>query len=478
MESLSQLVPGQTLAVYYSDDNVWHERLALWKQSGTRWMIYTPDSDRYVEDLSGTDPDGPNRVKVKGVDFKYWSRVGGSAYRFRSFPSEAEFRMLLKDSFRELSKEVVDFDRDWRPISIIDMKGQTHAAEDFLGGLLTIHRITRKGGGVLTSDPLSPEDALDKQQKMIRDFVPADLPPVGKEWTSLESSAPYQRGEVLTVDAKKDVMNGDLALIQTESGWLVARLMTQTERDNMLQDSKQAASSSHAPEAPAPTAGDKEAEAEIGSDARTLFIDYDEQNCRYKEWRKVVMESRDYSDWPHQGPSTVLHLLTHMHRFGGDPRQWLQLWARQKGVYESDRVMHELRCLTDIFYHGGTFDQLNMPVLSSMEVAARRIQSIVEAYSAGPPGAPDWSNSKLFTGYVGPDGLVSPSLRSWAARRGKEEVEISQARSKMRELKKAAAASVSDEAALAVAEGSAPSGASTKRRARGRGRGLEAPGNP
>ena len=117
MESLSQLVPGQTLAVYYSDDNVWHERLALWKQSGTHWMIYTPDSDRYVEDLSGTDPDGPNRVKVKGVDFKYWSRVGGSAYRFRSFPSEADFRMLLKDSFRELSKEVVDFDRDWRPIS-------------------------------------------------------------------------------------------------------------------------------------------------------------------------------------------------------------------------------------------------------------------------------------------------------------------------------------------------------------------------
>eukprot|EP00435_Cladocopium_sp_Y103_P023715 s178_g5.t1 len=477
MESLSQLVPGQTLAVFYSDDNVYHERLALWKQSGTLWMIYTPDSDRYVEDLSGTDPDGPNKVKVKGVDFKYWSRVGGPAYRFRSFPSEAEFRTLLKESFRELSQEADDFDRAWRPISIIDMKGKTHVAADYLGGLLTMHRITRKGGGVLTSEPLCAEDALQRQQKMISDFVPAALPPVDKEWTSLEDSAPYQRGEVLTVDANRDVMNGDLALIQTDSGWLAARLMTQKERDSMLQNGKPA-SSSHAPEAPVPTAEDKEAEA--GSDARTLFIDFDEQNIRYKEWRKVVMESRDYnySDWPHQGPSTVLHLLTHMHRFGGDPRQWLQLWARQKGVYESDRVMHELRCLTDIFYHAGTFDQLNMPVLSSMEVAARRIQSIVEAYSAGAPGAPDWSNSKLFTGYIGPDDLVSPQLRSWAARWGKEEVEISQARNKMRELKKAATASVSDEAALAVAEGSAPPGASTKRRARGRGRALEAPVNP
>lgn len=71
-----------------------------------------------------------------------------------------------------------------------------------------------------------------------------------------------------------------------------------------------------------------------------------------------------------------------MHKFGGDPRQCLQLWARQKGIYETDRVMHELRCLTDSFYYGGTFDQLNLPVLASTEVLARRIQSIVEAYSA------------------------------------------------------------------------------------------------
>lgn len=111
-----------------------------------------------------------------------------------------------------------------------------------------------------------------------------------------------------------------------------------------------------------------------------------------------------------------------------------------------------------------------------MEVIARRVQSIVEAYASGPPGNPDWSNSKLFTGYQGPDDLVSSSLRSWAARKGKEEVEISQARSRMRELKKTAAStSTVDEAALAVAEGSLPPGAGPKRRPRGHGKGLEAP---
>lgn len=70
---------------------------------------------------------------------------------------------------------------------------------------------------------------------------------------------------------------------------------------------------------------------------------------------------------------------------------------------------------------------------------------------------------------------MSPQSRSWAARRGKEEADISQARARIRELRKGGSASVSDEAALAVAEGSVPSGANPKKRpAKGRGRALEA----
>ena len=49
-----------------------------------------------------------------------------------------------------------------------------------------------------------------------------------------------------------------------------------------------------------------------------------------------------------------------------------------------------------------------------------------------------------------------PSLRSWAARKGKEEVELAAARTKIREYKKLAVPM--DEAAGAVADGSMAAG--------------------
>lgn len=72
MVSLQKASPGQVAAVFYSDDTYWHERLLLWPFRDSKWMIYTPDGDRYLEDLSGTDSEGPNRVKVKGEDFQWW----------------------------------------------------------------------------------------------------------------------------------------------------------------------------------------------------------------------------------------------------------------------------------------------------------------------------------------------------------------------------------------------------------------------
>lgn len=156
----------------------------------------------------------------------------------------------------------------------------------------------------------------------------------------MEDKPPFRRGEVVTVDSEKDVMVEGMAFVKLSSDWLFCRLLDDASREDLLKS----------PGAALLGAGvrkDKEEEAEENSDARTLFVDFDEQGVRYKEWRRFVQESRDYSytDWPHEGPSTVLHTVKHMYKFGGDPRQWLQLWARQKGIYETDRVMHELRCL-------------------------------------------------------------------------------------------------------------------------------------
>jgi hypothetical protein len=51
------------------------------------------------------------------------------------------------------------------------------------------------------------------------------------------------------------------------------------------------------------------------------LVDFDHQGIRFKEWRALVTEVKDYaySDWPFEGSATVLYLLKHMYKYGGDP---------------------------------------------------------------------------------------------------------------------------------------------------------------
>lgn len=126
-------------------------------------------------------------------------------------------------------------------------------------------------------------------------------------------------------------------------------------------------------------------------------------------------------------------MIKHSERHGGDPRLWLQMWLRTKHIETSDRTYHELKVLGDALFYAGTFDQLNIPALISMEVICRRIQAIVDAYSH--PNRPSWENAKIFAGQGSPEDIASPSFRSYAAKRNKDELELLQARQKVRELR-------------------------------------------
>ena len=55
---------GDYLGVDYVDDEVSHERLALWPLSdrNAKWVVRSPDGDEWAEDLSCVDPNfGPSR---------------------------------------------------------------------------------------------------------------------------------------------------------------------------------------------------------------------------------------------------------------------------------------------------------------------------------------------------------------------------------------------------------------------------------
>ena len=465
MEWFQDLLPGQTLAVFFEDDVYWHERLLLWPRDSSSWYILTPDLDVYAEDLSCTGGDGPSKVKVKGKDFRYWSRVGGHAYSFANPVADDDLlRAHIKQAYQMGLRED-DFDPDARPEHVLDVKGALRPVAEFLPNLGG-RRLTgkqpagRRGGGVLTSSEPSQSQLDD-----IASVRPICEAGVDQLWVVVENVGGYKIGDTARVNLSRDLMIGDrVGLLKAPEGWIKAELVSVADAAELVEMRR-----------PAPPAEEIAVPDDLPADARTLMVDYDHQGVRFKEWRTMVTEAKEYAydDWPFEGQATVLHLLKHMLKYGGDPKQWLELWCRQKGIAEQDRVKHELRCLMDVFYYGGTFDQLNMPVLASFEAAARRIQCIVDAYSAGGSAAPDWGNAKLFTGYVGPDDLVMPQLKTWAARRGKEEVELHQARNRMKELKKPSNAA--DESAHAVADGSLPAGAKPKPKRGARGKGLEPP---
>lgn len=48
-------------------------------------------------------------------------------------------------------------------------------------------------------------------------------------------------------------------------------------------------------------------EPETNPDARVLDVDYDSSRERYKEWRQVSLEVKEYQspDWPLDGPLTT-----------------------------------------------------------------------------------------------------------------------------------------------------------------------------
>ena len=117
MASLQALILGNTVAVFYSDDNLWHERLLLWRFSEGVWYVLTPDKDVYAEDL-----------RCLGEDSRPWT---------------ATFRRRIREA-HQLGLREDGFDGAWRPLEILNMDGQRKEASGFLGGLLVSRRLVRK----------------------------------------------------------------------------------------------------------------------------------------------------------------------------------------------------------------------------------------------------------------------------------------------------------------------------------------------
>lgn len=304
---LSSILPGDNLAVFYSDDTVWHERITLWPVkrgtgSGFVWWIVTPDFDVYPEDLN--DPsEGPARVRIRGKTFKYWSRFTAATYRFADALTDEERRRYMKEAIAEM-RDTGGWDDTNIPRAIVDAKGREVPPSIYLPGVVMRRRIPMRGGGVMLEENAPVSGYTQDLHGLVSPLKPA---PEGHLWVSAEFTETSKPGDEIEVVAGRGVMvDFKTALVPFRGGYLKVQKvrvedvpafaerikgLCKEEIDDHLREelggSKDAAVA-------------KNGEDEGPDDARVLPIDYDAHGERYKEMRQVVQESEEFSwkDWP------------------------------------------------------------------------------------------------------------------------------------------------------------------------------------
>ena len=421
------LKPGKRILLWYKDDNVRHETLVALIVGGDSAVIYTPDKDLYIESLGCKGADGP--TKLRGLASRFRIPRGKKAYRFSFEITDDVIRGVIRSAVKLVKKEM-GHDVDAPPL-VSNETGVDVATESFFNYKMPF---VSKALGVTGEGGSSPKNA-HKVTPALADYV----------WVSSEPLGGLGLGQEVGLNAETDVQIGDRTAMACRNGiWLKCEMIRVADAGEYA-DKRRAlfAGSNASGSGECPTnlerlkhesTGVKDADEEAG-DVRALWVDFDEHGERYKRWRDVCKESHcpTLGDKPLEGPTTALHAMKHMERHGGDPRLWLQMWMRTKHISPTDQVAHEMRMLCDTLYYAGTFDQVNVPALMSMEVVCRRVQAIVDAYAD--PSKPSWENAKLFSGQGSPEDLVSPTFRSYATKKNREELELLQARQKVRELR-------------------------------------------
>ena len=100
---LRTLRPGSRFVCFYDDDEVWHERYALWpaNRKGTAWYIFTPDQDLYAERLDhGDEDDGPRLLRAVRDGGKL-PTLNRRCYRFDEPLTDQDIRRHIRAARRE-----------------------------------------------------------------------------------------------------------------------------------------------------------------------------------------------------------------------------------------------------------------------------------------------------------------------------------------------------------------------------------------
>ncbi len=426
-----ELVPGARGIVRFESDPGWfHERIFLCEVSPDEWVVYTPGNHLYIERLT---------------DYAEYSIFRGAARRYPrgarqvvsfSRPLEMdEMKELLVRARTEASLEAGRPPGDFEFGSAINWRGRPLAvpAPSAVSGALVPRGSGVPGaddvGGTSTPADLEPEHG---HVWLISSFDGVGAMAFGSEVRLGEGSVRVKSygvyknsvGEVYPVEMVKlsevvEWRSSMAARARVVLGDLGGRRVETAGLPSVAED------------ACAPPRADPAAGGDEGEDLRTCWIDVDEAGIRYKEWRKVVLEStqESFRDSSLRGPSTCLEVCRKMQHHGGNPRLWFAEWARETNISKKDRAWHEVKTLIDTLYLAGTFDQVNMGALACLEVVARRLLQYVEAYAHGSEH-PNWNAAKHIGGGDDSLSLMPEEMRTFASKLSREEAELESLRQK------------------------------------------------
>ena len=434
------LRPGDVFFVRYRGADLTHERLAIWptsREGRTDWMVLTPDGDKYVERLDGTrTQDSPARTW--GPTTTHAGLGGRQVYRFQCRPDNEELKEMILRGRSQLEAGAP------RRAEVTTASGAVVGLADFMGVGADVEAEAEEGpervgrrvqfaddGGTASGAIVAGRRPRARDGMLLVCWSPGVGTAVGTELhggteialdhdhTMVRKGGEWLRGRWLLQTVAPDTVAARRALFapaavesqaQPSQQPLGQKPRAQSAEADLQQEFAQQAASHSQP--------GKE-------DARTLWLDFDEQGDKYKPWRQVTQESYTVADGhsSFDGPASCLEFCKHLERHGGSPSAWLEAWGRDKRLTRNERVMHELGVLTEILELAGSRDQLNVGALACLERAARRCQALVQVY--GDPDKPNWGLVKFYGG-AGVGDAVGPALRSFVARRAKEEVEISQ----------------------------------------------------
>ena len=102
---------------------------------------------------------------------------------------------------------------------------------------------------------------------------------------------------------------------------------------------------------------------------------------------------------------------------------WLPQFLKEFDIGSKERTAIELKTFVRCLWLSGVYDQLNGPNLCCLEEITRRVCHLVEAYESGAHGKSNWASVKWFTIVQSSSNMVPESMRSFAFRKAKEEVE-------------------------------------------------------